>query len=82
MCIILGGVKLTSFRISVELLVRLARTARHLKKGKNWIMNRALEEYLDREAGAALSADAKRQSLVASAITTEDEQFWQEQASH
>ena len=65
-----------SFRISEELRLRLEWTARHLKKSKNWILNRALEEYLNREAGDTLSAEARRQSLLASAITTEDEKYW------
>ena len=46
------------------------------QKDKNWILNRALEEYLNREAGDTLSAEARRQSLLASAITTEDEKYW------
>jgi len=72
------GVKSTtsSFRISEELRVRLERTARHLKKSKNWILNRALEEYLATEASDTLAAEARRQSLLASATTTEDEKYW------
>jgi predicted DNA-binding protein len=72
------GVKSTtlSFRISEERRLRLEWTARHLKKNKNWILNRALEEYLNREAGDTLSAEARRQSLLASATTTEDEKYW------
>jgi predicted transcriptional regulator len=70
----------SSFRISEELRVRLERTARHLKRGKNWILNRALEQYLDREGADALSAEARRQSLLASGTKTEDEKFWEKRA--
>jgi len=40
------GVKSTSlsFYIAEEQRLRLEWTARHLKKSKNWILNRALEE--------------------------------------
>ena len=77
-----GPVKSTtsSFRISEELQVRLERTSRYLKRGKNWVINRALEEYLDRLGHAALSEEARHQSLLASGIETEDEKFWRKRA--
>lgn len=49
-------------------------------RGKNWIINRALEQYLNKTGREALAAEARRQSLVASGVTTEDEAFWQKQA--
>ncbi|HKW96672.1 MAG TPA: ribbon-helix-helix protein, CopG family [Bryobacteraceae bacterium] len=70
----------SSFRISEELRLRLDRTARHLGKGKNWVINRALEEYLEKTGRDALAAEAKRQSLLASGAITEDETFWQKRA--
>ncbi len=70
----------SSFRISEDLRVRLERTARHMGRGKNWIINRALEQYLNKTGREALAAEARRQSLVASGVTTEDEAFWQKQA--
>ena len=70
----------SSFRIPQDLRIRLEKTSRLLKKAKNWIINRALEEYLERTRREALAAEARRQSLLASAITTEEEEFWQEQA--
>jgi hypothetical protein len=42
------------------------RTARHLNKGKNWIINQALDEYLRKLDREALIAEARRQSLLAS----------------
>ena len=72
------GVKSTSlsFHIAEEQRLRLEWTARHLKKSKNWILNRAIEEYLNRATSDSLSAEDRRQSLLASAITTEDEKYW------
>lgn len=70
----------SSFRISEELRLRLEWTSRHLKKGKNWVINRALEEYLEKAGGDALAAEARRQSLVASGVITKDEEFWSKQA--
>ena len=58
----------------------MERTARNLKRAKNWILNRALEEYLNREDVEALSAEARRQSLLASGTKTEDERFWEKHA--
>ena len=81
-CVIVEVVKSTtsSFRISEELKARLEQTSRHLKRGKNWVINRALEDYLDRVGHDALAAEARRQSLVASGVVTEDENFWRKRA--
>lgn len=70
----------SSFRIPEDLRIRLEETSRYLKKGKNWIINRALEEYLAKNRLGALAAEARRQSLLASAVTTEVEKFWQDEA--
>ena len=70
----------SSFRISEELRDQLADTAGHLGKGKNWIITRALEEYLARVGRKALAEEARRQSLAASGVTTEDEENWAEPA--
>jgi predicted DNA-binding protein len=69
----------SSFRISEDLRIRLERTARHMGRGKNWLINRALEEYLKKVGGEALAAEARRQSLAASGVTTKEEEFWQKQ---
>ena len=70
----------SSFRISDDLRIRLERTARHMGKGKNWLINRALEEYLNKAGVEGLEAEARRQSLAASGVSTKDEAFWQKQA--
>jgi predicted transcriptional regulator len=49
----------SSFRISDELRLRLEEASRGLKRGKNWIINRALEEYLDRISRADLASIMK-----------------------
>jgi predicted DNA-binding protein len=82
LCVILKNMKsrTSSFRISDELQVRLEQTSRYLKRGKNWVINRALEGYLDQVGHDALAAEARRQSLVASGVVTEDEEFWRKRA--
>jgi len=67
----------SSYRISEELQVRLEQTSRHLKRGKNWVINRALEDYLDKVGHDALASESRRQSQLASGVVTEDEKFWQ-----
>ncbi len=71
----------SSFRISETLRLRLEATARHLGKRKNWVINRALEEYLAKAHHRSLSKEARRQSLLASRVTSADERFWGRQAA-
>ena len=68
----------SSFRIPDELKLRFEATARRMNKGKNWILNRALEEYLDRHGREDLAAEARRQSLLASRHPWEDQQAWED----
>lgn len=67
----------SSFRIPDELKLRLETTAKRMNKGKNWILNRALQEYLERHDRAALAAEARRQSLLASRHHWEDQDAWE-----
>ena len=67
----------SSFRIPDELRLRLEETACRMNKGKNWIINRALAEYLDRYSRAGLREEARRQSLQASRKRWKDEAFWE-----
>jgi predicted DNA-binding protein len=69
----------SSFRISETLRLRLEATARQLGKRKNWVINRALEEYLTKTHRASLAKEARRQSLLASRVTTADERFWMDE---
>lgn len=66
----------SSFRIPDELKARLDQAAEQMKKGKNWIINRALEEYLERHSQEAFQAEARRQSLAASRHKWKDGEFW------
>lgn len=54
----------TSVRIEQQLAQRLARAAARLSRGKNWIVTRALEEYLAKVNQDDLAAEAKRQSRL------------------
>ena len=66
--------------MSRELRKRLEETARALKKPKNRIIVQALEEHLQGKDRAALTAEARRQSLLASVESVEDEEFWEKQS--
>jgi predicted DNA-binding protein len=69
---------ISSIRIPNELRDRLERTAKHLKKGKNWIINQALDEYLRKIDRDTLAVEARRQSLVASSAKAgEHSEFWE-----
>ena len=70
----------SSFRISPELRLRFEAAARESGKARNWILNRALEDYLDRLREDSLTAEARRQSLAASASSNPDADFWETQA--
>ena len=69
-----------SFRISEELKLRIEDAARRANKGKNWVVNRALEEYLERQSRSALKKEARRQSLLASRKGWKNEPLWEQAA--
>jgi predicted DNA-binding protein len=66
----------SSFRIRDELRVRFEAAASASGKGKNWILNQALREYLDRMREDYLAEEARRQSLLASARSAPEAEFW------
>jgi predicted DNA-binding protein len=70
----------SSFRIPEDLRVRLAQSARRLKKPKNRIIVEALDEYLRKTSRETLAAEARRQSLLASASPGRDDEFWEKLA--
>lgn len=70
----------SSFRISNELRAKLDEAARRLKRGKNAIIVEALQEYLDKVNYQRFLQEARRQSVLASAVSNEDEEFWLDQA--
>jgi predicted transcriptional regulator len=63
-----------------ELRSRLEKMARHLKKGKNWIINQALDDYLRKTDRDTLAAEARRQSILASTAKDGDNGFWERAA--
>ena len=69
----------SSFRIPDGLRDRLDETAKHLKKGKNWIINQALDEYLRKWHREALASEARRQSILANEASTSEDVFWADQ---
>jgi predicted transcriptional regulator len=62
------------------LRTRLEQAARRLNRGKNAIITLALEEYLDKFNRQRFLEEARRQSILASAETREDESYWSKQA--
>jgi predicted transcriptional regulator len=70
----------SSFRISNELRKSLEQAARRLNRGKNAIITLALEEYLAKFNRRRFLEEARRQSILASAETGEDENYWSKHA--
>ena len=62
----------TSIRLSPKLRRALERKAKQEKRGKNWIISRALESYLEHDSQFDLEAEARRQSLIAASHDIED----------
>ena len=67
----------TSIRLSPKLRQALERKARQEKRGKNWIISRALENYLEHDEKEKLVVEAQRQSLVAAQSESDD---WSDEA--
>jgi hypothetical protein len=66
--------------MSNELRDRLEQAARQLKLGKNSIIMRALEEYLEKLNRSKFLEEARRQSILACASPNEDEDVWLDHA--
>lgn len=56
----------TSVRLPPQLVDQLEHACISLHRGKNWIIIRALEEYLSTLSKQSLMVEAKRQSILAS----------------
>lgn len=68
----------TSIRLSSELRQKLDYLSHSLHRGKNWILNQALEEFINRNNHNILAQEARRQSLIASqSQSNEDEEAWE-----
>lgn len=70
----------TSVRLQTNLATRLERAASRLSRGKNWIISKALEEYLAKVNQEGLAEEARRQSRMAARIERrrKPDEFWQE----
>lgn len=62
----------TSIRLSPTLRRALELKAKQERRGKNWIISRALENYLEHDAHFDLAAEAKRQSSIAAQQESDD----------
>jgi predicted transcriptional regulator len=67
----------SSFRLPNDLKEQLETTAQRMNKGKNWVINQALKEYLSRHDRKWLRAEARRQSLLASKKRWQDQGLWE-----
>jgi predicted transcriptional regulator len=65
----------TSVRLNPDLRSQLERVSHKLHRGKSWIINQALKEYLTRIENPLLKEEARRQSLLAS---QHDDESWDE----
>lgn len=68
--------KTTSVRLPAHLSRELARRARATKRGKNWVIKEALEQYLLGSANDRLREECRRQSLLVSQRESPDEKAW------
>ncbi|MBA3849642.1 MAG: hypothetical protein C0502_06555 [Opitutus sp.] len=70
--------KTTSVRLPPHLSRELARRARATKRGKNWVIKEALEQYLLGSANDRLRQECREQSLRVSRRENPDEKAWLE----
>lgn len=69
----------TSVRLTPELRQQLDYLSHSLHRGKNWIVIQALQEFISKHNYTILAEEAKRQSLLASQHTiNEEEEIWEE----
>lgn len=68
----------SSFRIDERLSARLDGTAKALGKNRNWVLLRALEDYLDRVSLEGLAEEARRQSSLVAAWEGADAALWKD----
>lgn len=69
---------ITSIRLKPEMRQQLEYVSKELHRGKNWIINQALQNYLSALNSQMLVKEAKRQSLLASHAQNHDEISWEE----
>lgn len=67
----------TSIRLTPQMRHQLDQASHELHRGKNWIINHALELYLKKLKSQLLVDEARRQSILASRKIKEDD-AWEE----
>ena len=70
----------TSIRISEALHQRLRQFAGQVELSKNKVVITAIEDYLDRNEAARLTAEARRQSQLASRVPNASDESWSQMA--
>ncbi len=65
----------TSIRLPANLRSELENASVKLHRGKNWLIIRALENYLNSLKKSSLKAEARRQSLLVSEAS-DDSEIW------
>lgn len=68
----------TSIRLSPQLRQQLEQASHLLHRGKNWIINHALQEYIHSVLDEKLIEEAKRQSLLARRLDQAEEDHWED----
>lgn len=69
--------RITSIRLNPILLEQLDQAVKILHRNKNWIINHALQAYLNTIVAKEFLEEAKRQSLLASHAINPDEEIWE-----
>lgn len=66
----------SSIRLNSVLARQLSGTAKRIKKSKNWIVCKAIEEYLTKINEATLAEEVRRESQRIAERETDDERAW------
>lgn len=70
----------TSIRLPPKLRNQLDQASHNLHRGKNWIICRALEDYLMKLDRRKFIEEAQRQSLLASKMDNKENAPWDQEA--
>ena len=70
----------TSIRMRPQLRKRLEQYAQSVRRGKTWIIEDALETYLNEKTGNSLIEEARRQSILASSNSWDESEGWETSA--
>ena len=68
----------TSIRLDPDLRDQLEHASQVMHRGKNWIINHALQQYLSEVETVELAKEAQRQSLLARRSDEKQEEDWED----